>query len=140
VKRVYENEKIRVIWDSDKCIHVAYCTNGLPEVFNLNRRPWVDINAADVQEIKRVIDTCPSGALSYEIPGQPEPDIVTIKVLKNGPYKVSGNCRLIKANGEAVETGKVFSLCRCGASKKMPFCDGTHLRTGFQDAKEDKLT
>ena len=134
MKRVYENEKIRVIWDSDKCIHIANCTNGLPEVFNLNRRPWVNINAADVEEIKRTIDTCPSGALSYEVPGQPESDIVTIKVLKNGPYKVSGNCRLIKANGEAVEAGKVFSLCRCGASKKMPFCDGTHLRNGFQDA------
>jgi uncharacterized Fe-S cluster protein YjdI len=133
MKRVYENDKIRVIWDSDKCIHVANCTNGLPEVFNLNRRPWVDINAADVEKIKRTIDACPSGALSYEIPGQPESDTVTIKVLKNGPYKVSGNCRLIKANGEAVETGKVFALCRCGASKKMPFCDGTHLRSGFQD-------
>jgi uncharacterized Fe-S cluster protein YjdI len=134
MKRVYENEKIRVIWDSDKCIHVANCTSGLPEVFNLNRRPWIDINAADVEEIKHAIDACPSGALSYEIPGQPESDIVTIKVLKNGPYKVSGNCRLIKANGEAAETGKVFALCRCGASKKMPFCDGTHVRIGFQDA------
>jgi uncharacterized Fe-S cluster protein YjdI len=66
MKRVYKNDQIRVNWDSKKCIHSGNCLNGLPEVFNHERRPWVDINAAKAEEIARCIDRCPSGALSYE--------------------------------------------------------------------------
>ena len=66
-KRTYENDDIIVYWDSDLCIHVAECLKGNPEVFNLNRRPWVDLSKADAKEIARVIDLCPSGALRYEL-------------------------------------------------------------------------
>ena len=134
MKRVYENDKIRVFWDSDKCFHVGYCTRDLPHVFDINKRPWVDVSAADVEEIKRVIDTCPSAALSYEIPGEANQGTTTIRVLKDGPYLIKGNCRLLKANGEIIETDKTFSLCRCGASQKMPFCDGNHIHIGFKDS------
>jgi len=68
MERIYENERARVIWDPDKCMHSGICTGGLPRVFDMRRRPWVDISAADVQDIKRVIDACPSGALRYEVP------------------------------------------------------------------------
>ena len=70
MERVYENERIRVIWDPDKCMHSAICTQGLPQVFDMHKRPWVDINAADVEDVKRVIDACPSGALRYEVPNK----------------------------------------------------------------------
>lgn len=134
MKRVYENDQIKVFWDSDKCIHVGNCTAGLPGVFNVQRRPWVDINAAAPEEIRRAVDTCPTGALSYEIVGEITDETATIRVLKDGPFKVSGKCRLLTDDGEEIEAGKVFALCRCGASKKMPFCDGVHLRIGFKDA------
>jgi CDGSH-type Zn-finger protein len=29
-----------------------------------------------------------------------------------------------------------FTLCRCGASTRKPFCDGTHSRVGFAAAEE----
>ena len=70
MERTYENERIRVIWDPDKCMHSGICTGDLPGVFDVHRRPWVDINAADVEDIKRVIDACPSGALRYEVPNK----------------------------------------------------------------------
>jgi uncharacterized Fe-S cluster protein YjdI len=70
MKRFYENDRIRVNWDSKKCIHSGICLAGLPEVFNRIRRPWVDINAAKAEEIARCIDRCPSGALSYERPNK----------------------------------------------------------------------
>jgi uncharacterized Fe-S cluster protein YjdI len=69
-KKIYENDRIRVIWTPDKCTHSGNCVRGLHKVFDAQRRPWVDIDAADVEDIKRVIDTCPSGALSYELRSQ----------------------------------------------------------------------
>ena len=74
MKRVYKNNKIKVIWQPNKCIHSANCIRGLPQVFDIDRTPWVDINVADAEEIMRVIDTCPSGALSYDILDRSESD------------------------------------------------------------------
>ncbi|MEA5002238.1 MAG: CDGSH iron-sulfur domain-containing protein [Christensenella sp.] len=63
-----------------------------------------------------------------------------IRILKDGPYEVSGGVPLKKmvigANeqgdsthwieGEYIKTGQTYRLCRCGQSKHMPFCDGSH--------------
>ena len=74
MKKKYENSKIRVFWDSEKCIHSTNCISRLPNVFNTRKRPWIDINAAEPEEMKRCIDTCPSGGLTYEILGEtPKP-------------------------------------------------------------------
>jgi CDGSH-type Zn-finger protein len=68
-----------------------------------------------------------------------------IKILKNGPYLVLGRIPLypmtIRCNGNTipveweigkkVQTPENYSLCRCGQSKNKPFCDGTHIRVGF---------
>ncbi len=69
-KRRYSNGKITVFWDSEKCIRSGKCDGQLPQVFNPGKRPWVDLSAADAETIARVIDTCPTGALSYELPGR----------------------------------------------------------------------
>jgi uncharacterized Fe-S cluster protein YjdI len=132
MKLQYSNSKIIVTWDSGKCVKAGRCDGQLPQVFNVHKRPWVDINAADAETIMRVIDSCPSGALSYEIPGKKSKS-VTIKIMKDGPYKVTGECRLMKEDGDNVEADEPFALCRCGASKKIPFCDGSHVSIGFQD-------
>jgi CDGSH iron-sulfur domain-containing protein 3 len=31
-----------------------------------------------------------------------------------------------------VEAGKTYAWCACGHSSKQPFCDGSHLNTGFK--------
>jgi len=64
---------------------------------------------------------------------------VKITVRNNGPYRVEappGAIELVDADGNKYDlTGKdAFSLCRCGGSATKPFCDGTHLRIGFQAA------
>jgi len=65
-------------------------------------------------------------------------DVVKITVLKNGPLRVEGAISLVDAHGEPIETkeGKPVSLCRCGASSKKPFCDGTHNRISFDDTAD----
>jgi CDGSH-type Zn-finger protein len=62
---------------------------------------------------------------------------VTIRVRENGSYLVEGPFLLIDADGTEypLEEGKRYSLCRCGASVRKPFCDGTHSRIGFQAAE-----
>jgi CDGSH-type Zn-finger protein len=62
---------------------------------------------------------------------------VTIKINQNGPYIVDGPIRLIDADGTEydISSRKRVSLCRCGASVKKPFCDGTHSKIGFEAAE-----
>ena len=67
-----------------------------------------------------------------------EDAVITIRLRKNGPYLLeSDDVRVIDWNGQeyAVER-RPIALCRCGASTKKPFCDGTHSRIGFQAAEE----
>lgn len=54
-----------------------------------------------------------------------------ITVAENGPYIVTGPCRLVDARGAEVPAGATFALCRCGNSSRKPFCDGTHAKIGF---------
>ena len=59
----------------------------------------------------------------------------SIQVLRSGPYIVTGSVNVFDANGKKLETPEKFALCRCGASSKKPFCDGTHSRIGFLAAE-----
>lgn len=66
-----------------------------------------------------------------------------IKILKNGPYLVTGNIplseKIISVNakgnmyidGRQLPQSEKYLLCRCGMSKNAPFCDGTHVKIGF---------
>jgi CDGSH-type Zn-finger protein len=72
-----------------------------------------------------------------------------IKIIKDGPYLVSGAVPLGKdvivsdkdgfpirwEKGEPCPVHENYSLCRCGESKNKPFCDGAHVKAGF-DGKE----
>lgn len=68
-------------------------------------------------------------------------DPITILIRNNGPYVIEGDdmarVRVVDHEGNVVPTEgrKRISLCRCGASTKKPFCDGTHSKIGFQAAE-----
>ena len=62
--RSYENEDITVFWDSDKCRHAKRCVTGCPQVFDITRKPWIDISRATNAEIWQTIEKCPTGALT----------------------------------------------------------------------------
>jgi len=51
----------------------------------------------------------------------------------SGPLWLRGGIPLIAADGFAYEVRNRMTLCRCGASKNKPFCDGTHITVGFRD-------
>jgi 3-phenylpropionate/trans-cinnamate dioxygenase ferredoxin subunit len=61
---------------------------------------------------------------------------VTIETRPNGPYIVTGTIELRDVDGNVMPTQARVVLCRCGASIKKPFCDGTHSKIGFQAAAQ----
>jgi len=54
-----------------------------------------------------------------------------ITPIKDGALRVSGLERLHTDEG-VIECGPIVALCRCGRSANKPFCDGSHVKTGFK--------
>ncbi|MDQ2676343.1 MAG: CDGSH iron-sulfur domain-containing protein [Actinomycetota bacterium] len=53
----------------------------------------------------------------------------------DGPYLVRGAFEVTDADGNVIDARrKTIALCRCGASRSKPFCDGTHKLIGFKAA------
>lgn len=61
----------------------------------------------------------------------------TIVVRDHGPLLVTGISKVEDADGNTFDTGgkETIALCRCGASKNRPFCDGAHRECGFEAAE-----
>ena len=58
-----------------------------------------------------------------------------VTVSKNGPYFVIGGIELLEESFGEGASKEHYTLCRCGASKNKPFCDGTHWEIKFKDEK-----
>jgi CDGSH-type Zn-finger protein/uncharacterized Fe-S cluster protein YjdI len=135
-QRTYSTDRIAVHWDSTRCIHTARCLNALPTVFDVGRRPWVDIEAEDADAVAAAVRTCPTGALRYEhLDGGPqdEPERPTLAIpIDNGPLLVMGDLRVVDHEGETIAEEPRLTLCRCGRTRNQPFCDNSHLMAGFR--------
>ena len=55
---------------------------------------------------------------------------------ENGPLIVENPPDLTGAVEVALSGKPKVALCRCGASARKPFCDGTHARVGFDSAPD----
>ena len=75
------------------------------------------------------------GAIRYaRKDGQPNeaaPPVKLISIRENGPYAVRADIQL-----DGVAAGYRATLCRCGASKHKPFCDGSHHDIDFAASGE----
>jgi CDGSH-type Zn-finger protein len=61
----------------------------------------------------------------------------SIESTRNGPYLVKNLQNFKNSKNEGIMGNPVMTLCRCGGSNTKPFCDGTHMKNGFIDTKED---
>lgn len=68
---------------------------------------------------------------------EPDRDIISIKPEKNSELKVEGLKNFKNSRGETIKTKKSMILCRCGASKAKPFCDGSHKAINFNDERSE---
>jgi len=135
MRRTYRGAAIEVTFDLDLCTHIGECLRRAPAVFELRRRPWILPDAASADEIAKVVERCPSGALQYRrVDGGPEergPEPAVVTPMRNGPLLVRGRVEVRREDG-TLEVLPRASLCRCGGSLNKPFCDNTHLRNGFR--------
>jgi uncharacterized Fe-S cluster protein YjdI len=141
----YSNGEITVYWKAELCIHSANCLMGMPRVFNSKRKPWVNVTGADSKEVMKTVDSCPSRALTYlksstlsiRKPRKKKkhaPKFAKVQILKDGPALITGNFIIRDAKKKKIRIGSaVAAICRCGGSKKKPFCDGSHLALGYKD-------
>ncbi len=59
-----------------------------------------------------------------------------VEMREDGPLIVKHATGLQGPGGAEMETKEVMALCRCGQSKKKPFCDGSHNDSGFSSANQ----
>lgn len=133
-ERPYEGEKITIYDNRTICAHAAICVSQLPAVFRKNEQPWIEPDGADAATTRAIIDRCPSGALRYAIEsgkstGLGQEDGIVIE--QGGPYHVTGNVRLQVDEALQPPLPAQYTLCRCGASKNKPYCDGSHYDVAF---------
>jgi CDGSH-type Zn-finger protein len=125
----YEGPELTILDNRFLCAHIGECTDRLAEVFRYGQEPWIDPGAAPAERIREVVARCPSGALAHALRGQAPSDPQrepAITVSKNGPYYVVGGIGLETDKWGQGASREHYALCRCGLSKRKPFCDGSH--------------
>lgn len=152
--REYSNGEITVFWKPGKCIHATTCYRELNEVFNPRNRPWVNINGAPTLDIIKVVKKCPTKALDWKwndaarqkeeeenekakveteslVNAEEKP--TQVNIMKDGPILIQGKFVIYGEEGNILKTLSMTSLCRCGNSRMLPFCDGSHRKHGFKE-------
>ncbi len=127
----YQGKDVKVAFDLARCIHAGRCVQGLPSVFDIDAKPWVQPDKASEEELRQVVAQCPSGALAVEPAGAPAADNV-IEVQPDGPLYLRGKTCVKTLAGETLLEADRLALCRCGASENKPLCDNAHQKAGFQ--------
>jgi CDGSH-type Zn-finger protein/uncharacterized Fe-S cluster protein YjdI len=114
-----------VLFEGKRCIHSRGCVLDAPQVFRANTPgEWIFPDEATAEELVAIAHACPSGAIRYERhdggPAESAPRVNVIRIRENGPLAVHAAASV---DGVAMHRA---TLCRCGASRNKPFCDGSH--------------
>jgi len=132
----YRGKHIVVRFDGTQCIHSRNCVLGHPGAFVPNAEgPWIKPDAASADRVAAIAMSCPSGAITFERldEGAQEiaPEVNVVRVRENGPLVFHADLNI-----EGQPARFRATLCRCGASKNKPYCDGSHSAAGFSATGE----
>ena len=135
---IVEGKDVIIHFDSHRCIHSRTCVLSHPDVYVPNVvGEWIHPDATSAEEVIRTGQNCPSGAIQVYrksgAPGSNVPPIVnTVRVRESGPLAIEAELQI---KGVAADAPRA-TLCRCGASKNKPYCDGSHVAAGFAASGE----
>jgi CDGSH-type Zn-finger protein len=114
-----------------------------------NGQVWNQVEQTDDPRVSKMfvrqVNNCPSGrlvawdratgkAVEHALP-------VSIGIIEDpvekvsGPLWLRGGIPLVAADGTVYEVRNRVTVCRCGASKNKPFCDGSHAAVKFHDSE-----
>ena len=136
-RKNYRSEGITVTFDPERCIHFKECIHGLPEVFDVEKRPWTQPDNSDPDTIAEVVMRCPTGVLQFDRKDggdeEPVPEENVVTVAKDSPLYIRGDVEIKEHDGATLLEDTRVALCRCGESQNKPFCDNSHRNPGFRD-------
>lgn len=133
----YKTHEVEVTWNKKRCIHAKECVHGLPEVFDISKKPWINPSDANsFEELRTVIEACPTGALHYNFTDKSiseSPDNMnTLSIENDGPLYARGDIHIVDMEDEIIMKESRVAFCRCGASSNKPFCDNSHIEADFK--------
>lgn len=134
----FDGPELALLDVPDFCAFARFC--------DPNGQVWNEVAQSDDPDVKArfvtQVHNCPSGRLVVwdKKRGQAlEPDFApSIGFIEDpvegcsGPISLRGGITLQSADGQEYQSRNRMTLCRCGASKNKPFCDGSHAAIGFQ--------
>lgn len=145
---VYEGTHITIYDNRGVCSHRGICYEDLKEVFMMDGKMRIDPDGASIEAIIDICERCPSGALSYSLKSEErnlkgeksdgEIRMAPRRYGYDGPIEITGGIAFEDEEGNRPESPDHYALCRCGASKNMPFCSGQHWSAKFIDESNDE--
>ena len=136
---VYDGPTLKLSDAEDLCAFARFCDPG--------GKIWSLIEQTDDPKAReltiREANCCPSGRLvvhdkktgkEIEHPLPPSIGVVEDPALGcSGPLWVRGGIQIESHDGKPYEIRNRVTLCRCGSSNNMPFCNGSHASVRFRD-------
>jgi len=123
------------------CAFARFCHKEAGDVWELT-----EMSTANPDFVRDAIEgscDCPAGRLiildektGEDIEPEYEPSIVILQDPErhcSGPIWVRGGIPIESADNRQYEVRNRVTLCRCGKSRNMPFCDSSHIIYGFQE-------
>lgn len=136
-----QGPELTLLDQENLCAGARFCTRG--------KTIWHHILHTDKLGYKKLAiyeaTLCPSGRLTVvrENGEKIEPALAArISLIQDparncrGPLFVQGGLPIEGADGRRYEVRNRVTLCRCGASRNMPFCDGNHLHCPHMKGKD----
>ena len=137
--KVYDGPAMQLADAESLCAFARYC--------DPHGQVWSQVehtgDHATRERFIRQAGNCPSGrlvAIDKHTGKAVEPDLpVSIGLIEDpaqecsGPIWLRGGIPVVSAEGFEYEVRNRVTLCRCGASRNKPFCDGTHASIKFRD-------
>lgn len=131
--KAYEGEDLILLDCEEYCASMRFCDRGA--------RAWTAAMKSSDPELRELAiqeaADCAAGRLTAatkdgkiiepDLPEEISP-VEDTAAGRRGPLWVKGGIELEGADGEMYETRNRMTLCRCGESRNMPYCDISHMQ------------